>query len=106
MDTYVSYTYIHIPARCIIDDFGNAEHFCQRETDSVTSGNSREIYNFLQSLLKNKIKDDDVLDIIVEMLNQVKDSNSFLSQVDPYQSFAREFLYQSGGHSKFVLFLD
>ena len=89
MDTYVSYTYIHIPARCIIDDFENVEHFCQRETDSVISGNSREIYNFQQSLLKNKIKDDDVL-----------------SPIDPDQSFVREFLYQSGGHSKFVLFLD
>ena len=106
MDTYVSYTYIHILARCIIDDFENAEHFCQRETDSIISGNSREIYYFQQSLLKNKIKDDDVLDIIVEMLNQVKDSNSFLSPIDHDQSFFREFLCQSGGHSKFVLFLD
>ena len=93
------------PARCIIDDFENAGHFCQRETDSVTSGNFLQIHNFQENLLKNKTKDD-VLGIAVEMLNQVKVSKSFLFPIDPDQSIVREFLYQCGGHSIFVLFLD
>ena len=68
--------------------------------------NPRQIYNFQQNFSKNKTKDDDVLDIIVEMLNQAKDSSSFLSPIDPDQPFICEFLYQSGGQPIFVLFLD
>ena len=93
------------PARYIIDDFENAENFFQRETDSVVPRNPRQIYNFQKNFSKNKTKDD-VLDIIVEMLNQAKDSSSFLSPIDPDQPFICEFLYQSGGQPIFVLFLD
>ena len=68
--------------RYIIDDFENAENFFRRETDSVVPRNPRQIYKFQQNFSKNKTKDDDVLDIIVEMLNQAKDSSSFLSPMD------------------------
>lgn len=71
------------PARYIIDHFENAKKFFQRETDSVVPRNSRQIYNYQKIVSKNKTKDDDVLDIIVEMLNQAKDSSSFLSSIDP-----------------------
>ena len=94
------------PARHIIDDFENAENFFQRETYSVVARNPRQIYNFQQNVLKNKTKDDDVLDIIVEMLNQAKDSCSFRFPIDLNQPFIREFLYQSGEQPIFVLFLD
>ena len=67
-------------ARYIIDDFENAENFFQRETDSVVPRNPRQIYNFQQNVSKNKTKDDDVLDIIVEMLNQARESSSFFPQ--------------------------
>ena len=81
------------PARCIIDDFENAEHFFQRETDSVVPRNPRQVYNYQQNVSKNKTSDNDVLDIIIEMLNQAKDSNSFLSPIDPDQPFILEFLW-------------
>ena len=47
-----------------------------------------------------------MLDITVHMLNQAKDSSRFFPQIDPDQSFIREFLYQSEGQPIFVLFLD
>ena len=94
------------PARYIIYDFENAEKFFQRETDSVVPRIPRQIYNFQQNVSKNKTKDDDLLDIVVEMLNQAKDSSSFLSPIDPDQPFICEFLYQSGGQPIFVLFSD
>lgn len=73
------------PARYIINHFENAKNFFQRETDSVVPRNSRQIYNYQKIVSKNKTKDDDVLDIIVEMLNQAKDSSkfSFLSRPWP-----------------------
>lgn len=96
------------PARYIIDHFENAKKFFQRETDSVVPRNSRQIYNYQKIVSKNKTKDDDVLDIIVEMLNQAKDSSNFLSSIDPDQPFICEFefLYQPGEQAIFVLFLD
>ena len=81
------------PARYITDDFEYAENFFQRETDSAVPCNPRQIYNFQKIFLKNKTKDDDVLDIIVKMLNQAKDSSSFLSLIDLDKPFIREFLY-------------
>ena len=79
------------PPRYITDDFENAENFFQRETDSVVPHKARQIYSFQKILSKNKTKDDDVLDIIVEMLNQAKDSSSFFSPIDPDQPLFMSF---------------
>ena len=60
------------PARYIIDHLENPEKRLERDNGSVVLRKSHQIYKVQQNVLKNKTKEDDVLNLIVQMLNQAK----------------------------------